>query len=334
MGKYDRNTTKSQLLGKSGKGQLNQSNKFSSIQKRETKEFKLENGVFQATRHVIDANEVKSKTCVHRLNPRNQQALNDESVEGTLRSIRENGIDTDCLGIWSEGNTKIEIIEGSVRRYCAIESNRSYPVWVLPADCATNKDIRRLVIEASDKKPHSLRERGEAYWNEVKELTEDVDGLTNNDIAELISVGKETVRKAIQAFKLDINLLKVFPDYEGIPNTFYGKLARIEKLLAKKKVNTQEFLERVLQDSAILTSKELPKDERQAVIMGVMEKYELKLKGAATGWVTTELVSFESKNKHARKQVSGDGNSVKFELSRVDKSLIADIENLIKERLA
>ncbi len=81
-------------------------------------------------------------------------------------------------------------------------------------------------------------------------------------------------------------------------------------------------------------TKELPKDERQVVIMGVMEKHELKLKGAATGWVTTELVSFESKNKHARKQVSGDGNSVKFELSRVDKSLIADIENLIKERLA
>ncbi|QFT40023.1 MULTISPECIES: ParB family protein [unclassified Vibrio] len=325
--------SKHDLLGKQNKGQQTQGNGLSLGVKRESKEFKLESGVVNAIRMVISADEVDTKTKSHPLNPRNQEALNAVSVGSTLNSVRENGIDTDCLGIWSDDKKTILVIEGSVRRFCAITASKDYPIWVLPANSASNKDIRRLVADAGDKKPHSWRERGKAYWSEAEELGKDPSTLKVDELAALLGVGRETMRKCIQAFKIDIRLLSLIPDYEGVPTSFYGKLAKVEKELARNFMNLGEFCKKI--------SKQLDSASSMDVVAAqeyVMEKILAELTkeiggSNGAGWETIDVVKFDSKDKHVRKSVSPNGRTVKFELSRIDTSIIDDIEQLLKDRL-
>ncbi len=54
---------------------------------------------------------------------------------------------------------------------------------------------------------------------------------TNEELASYLNIGIESIRKRIQAAKISKELIRIFPDSEGIPNTYYSKLARIEKPL-------------------------------------------------------------------------------------------------------
>ncbi|CAH0543299.1 ParB family protein [Vibrio marisflavi] len=330
--KYSRSTGKEAFLGKSAKGHLQQGNKLQVQSKRELKEYKLESGVYKAQRHVLSHDEIETKTRSHFLNPRNQDALNYDAASAIIESIREKGIDTDCLGIWSSDNTTILVIEGSLRRYCAIETKQSYPIWVLPSDSASNNDIRALIRDAHSLKPHSLRERGKAMMDEAGEHGIEPSTLTVNELAALLNVGRETVRKSIQALKIDEELLQIFPDYEGIPNSFYAKLARVEKTLKKFGTSIQSFKDAILMDKDISSSSQLDKAERQDIVLSVIERQELALKGSGSAKSETlvDLVKFASKDKHARKRVSANGKTVKFELSRMDKALVEEVEALIK----
>ncbi|WP_104037624.1 ParB family protein [Vibrio jasicida] len=333
---WGRQVDKNTLLGKKELGKVNQTNNLGDKSTSKLKAFRLEGGVVSATLRTIDPKLLAKQTEIHPLNPRNQDALNDVSVKSTLESIRRNGIDTDCLGIWSDDESKILVIEGSVRRYCAIQTAQAYPIWVLPANSATNKDIRRLIADASDKKPHSLRERGEAYWKEAQELSDNLNTMTNEKLSDLLGVGRETLRKALQAFKIDIRLLKVMPDYEGVPNGIYPKLAKIEKHLAKNDVNIDSFIQEVdLSHEVKVAKSENSISDIQQCILSVMEHLAFKAKPKKKmDWQTNDLVKFDQKNKFARKSISASGENIRFEFGRINSELIDDIEELIKLRLS
>ncbi|EIO4563328.1 hypothetical protein LQM11_003954 [Vibrio parahaemolyticus] len=334
---WGRQVDKDTLLGKKNYGQVSQSNKLGTKLplKPKNKIFRLESGSVTATFREIEPNDILNQTKIHPLNPRNQDALDDSAVESTLESIRKNGIDTDCLGIWSDDESSILIIEGSVRRYCAIKSKQSYPIWILPAKSATNKDIRRLIADASDKKPHSLRERGEAYWKEALELSDDAENMTNEQLSQLLSVGRETLRKALQAFHVDIRLLKIMPNYEGVANNFYPKLAKIEKQLLKKNVQLDEFINEIATSDNVKNAITLSnKTESQQIILSEMERVAYDSTPKKIVWKTDDIVKFEQKNKFARKSISPNGESVRFELGRIDRKLIENIELIIKKHLS
>ncbi|MCL9783341.1 hypothetical protein M9194_18070 [Vibrio sp. S4M6] len=331
--KYSRATGKEAFLGKASKGHLQQGNNLQVSTKREVKEYKLESGIYKAVRHVIAPDDIETKTRSHTLNPRNQEALNYDAASSIIESIREKGIDTDCLGIWSSDNQTILVIEGSLRRYCAIETKQPYPIWVLPSDSASSSDIRSLIRDAHSLKPHSLRERGQSMMVEASEHGVEPTTLTINELASLLSIGRETVRKAIQALKVDEELLHIFPDYEGIPNSFYAKLAKVEKALKKFGSNIQSFKDSILTDKEIKSCSQLDKSERQELVMTVMERQVLALKGAGSAKSETveDIVHFSSKDKHIRKRVSASGKNIKFEFSRMDKALIDKVESLIRD---
>ncbi len=334
---WGRQVDKDALLGKKVLGQVNQTNKLGTKPQSKTKNkvFRLEHGTVTATFMEIDFNDILNQTQIHPLNPRNQDALDDSSVESTLESIRKNGIDTECLGIWSDNEKTILIIEGSVRRYCAIKSKKSYPIWVLPAKSATNKDVRRLIADASDKKPHSLRERGEAYWKEALELSDDAENMTNEQLSQLLSVGRETLRKALQAFHVDIRLLKIMPDYEGVANSFYPKLAKIEKQLVKDNTSIDEFIGKIKSSDNVKNALgQFSKSEIQQIILSEMESVAYNAAPRKNTWRTNDIVKFEQKNKFARKSTSSNGESIRFELGRVDNKLIETIESIIKQHLS
>ncbi|EGU47178.1 ParB [Vibrio ichthyoenteri ATCC 700023] len=332
---WGRQVDKNTLLGKKEIGKVNQTNNLGSKISSKPKTFRLEGGVVPASLRVINSENILLETEIHPLNPRNQDALDDISVKNTLESISKNGIDTDCLGIWSDDESKILIIEGSVRRYCAIKTEQCYPIWVLPAKSATNKDIRRLIADASDKKKHSLRERGEAYWKEALELTDKIDSMTNEELSELLSVGRETLRKALQAFHIDMRLLKILPDYEGVQNAIYPKLAKIEKHLKKNSVSIDLFIQEVESSPELNNIKEMENTvDIQQQILTVMEALAFKARLKKTSkWHTNDLVQFEQKNKFARKSISANGESVRFEFGRINSDLIEDIEELIMRKL-
>lgn len=339
MSKFGRQTSKEQLLHggkKAGFSQVKQSNNLGSSAQftntSKTKLFTLESGKVSATHHIISTVDIETKTRAHKLNPRNQKALCLDAVRKIIEDIRENGIDTDCVGIWSDDNTTIEVIEGSVRRWCAIETDQVYPIWVLPAGCATNRDIRRLISSAVMQKAHSFRERGRAMMQEAIELDSNAINMKVNDLSALLDIGRETVRKLLQAYKVSEVLIEAFPDCEGIPNSFYASLSRIEKILIKHSRKPAEFVKDA-QKNVIMESFATV-DDRQVHLLKSMEQLEAKIKGGSgkSEWDAVEVVTFDSKDKRVRKLTNNDGRLVKFEFSRIEKELIDEIEILIKNR--
>ncbi|MGL1259928.1 hypothetical protein ACSTK8_24395 [Vibrio parahaemolyticus] len=296
-----------------------------------SKIYNFTNGEQTATRIVLSAGEVETKTEKHPLNPRNQKALNERSLAKTLASVREDGITEDCLGIWKDKDrTVIQIIKGSSRRWCAIKAGVDYPVWVLPAGCATNDDIRKLIANDELQRPHSYRERGEAIVEQLKERGLDFESMKNEEIAAELGIGRETVRKCMQAYRVNNRLLELIPDYESVKQPVYGKLAKLERALDKDPSKSINHVANAVKMATIGIEK-LDTEEAQEKVIGEIEKAILGKGGADVGWTVTELAKFDSSRKKARKHVSPDGRNVKFELNRQDPELIEAVENLIRE---
>lgn len=333
---WDRKVSKKQLLGKSSLGHVSQGNKLSTQNVNKTKNYNFEGGVVSASHRIIDATDVQFKTDIHPLNPRNQRALNVTSVAETLASIKANGIDTDCIGIWSDDNKEILVIEGSVRRFCAIETNNDYPIWVLPAGSASNNDIRRLISDADSKKPHSLREKGASYIKEALELDNEAESLTIDELAKLIGIGRETVRKAMQAYKLNSLLLEAIPDYEGVSNSIYPELAKVEKAINKTQLDMNVFVKQVKDNAGYQQALEIESiGEAQKRVLDVIQTLSKKTsnKTPVKKAETIELASYSDRFKSAILKVSPNGRKHTFEFSRIEKSVVDEIENFIREKL-
>lgn len=329
MSKYAPSTSSRDQFRKSDKFNLAQSNGLVT-----GKSFKLSSGEVKAQRIVIAPDQIEEKTKKHPINPRNDKAFNERSLAKTLQSIREKGIEDDCLGIWSDNErTTILIIKGSSRRWCAIKAGVEYPVWVLPASSATNDDIRQLIANDELQRPHSFRERGEAYIQQLKERGLEPDSMKIDDMAAELGVGRETMRKCIQAYKVNNRLLELIPDYEAVKQGVYSKLAKIEKAIDK---DSRKTIASVVSSVtlALVGIDKLDTEEAQEKALAEIEKavYGNDL-DSESGWSVTELATFDSKLKKARKLVSADGRNVKFELNRQDPDLIKAVENLIKEHV-
>ncbi len=327
MGKYSPKTSSRNQVSKAQKGSLEQGNKLIA-----GKTYNLSKGEVKAQRIVIAHEQIEAKTKKHPLNPRNQKALNERSLSKTLNSIRSKGVEDDCLGIWENAERKtILIIKGSSRRWCAIKAGADYPVWVLPADSASNDDIRQLIANDDLQRPHSFRERGESYVEQLKERGLDHQTMTNDEIAAELGVGRETMRKCMQAYKLDRRLLELIPDYEAVNQGIYRKLAKVEKAIAKDSAKSIPSVVSAV-SLALVGIENLDTSEAQERAMCEIEKavYGEDV-DADSGWSVTELATFTSKHKKARKLVSSDGRNIKFELNRQEPELIEAVEKLIKE---
>ncbi|RIW17865.1 ParB/RepB/Spo0J family partition protein [Vibrio harveyi] len=334
MSKYSPKTSSRDAGSKAGKGSLDQSNGLPMGGGSAGKLFKLSGGEFKAQRIVIAPNQIETKTKKHPVNPRNDKAFNERSLAKTLSSIREKGIEDDCLGIWADKDRKtILIIKGSSRRWCAIKTGVEYPVWVLPAGSATNDDIRQLIANDELQRPHSFRERGEAYIEQLKERGLDPESMKNDEIAAELGVGRETMRKCIQAYKVNNRLLELIPDYEAVKQGVYSKLAKAEKAIDKDSSKSITSIVNAV-TLALVGIEKLDTEEAQEKALTEIEKavYGNDV-DSESGWSVTELATFDSKLKKARKLVSSDGRNIKFELNRQDPELIAAVEKLIKEHV-
>ncbi|WP_340613361.1 ParB family protein [Xenorhabdus thailandensis] len=291
------------------------------------REFTLQSGRKVEAEHVIiNADKVAVQTVVHELNPRNQDALDENSMRDILRQIQERGVDTE--GVAVKRDNKYYLIEGSRRRYCCIKVKADLPLWVLPDDLTT-EDVNAIINAAQSSRKFSYREVGKQYL----EIMASKGYTTNDELAQHVGVSAESIRKRVQAAQIDERLIMIFPDCEGIPNTFYSRLAKIQKEAEKNKIELDILCAEIDKDTDNIVIDDIP--EKQRIILEDLIA-ALELLTAATpakGWKTVDLVTYENKDKYARISRSANGRKVKIEFNRINQSLIDEIERLIVQKM-
>jgi ParB family chromosome partitioning protein len=278
----------------------------------------------EAEHIVISAEKIENLTLVHEMNPRNQKAIDDYAVRDILEQIRARGVDTEGVAI--KRDNKFVLIEGSRRRYCCLKAKADLPLWVLPDDL-TAEDINALINASQSSKKFSYREVGKQYQEKMKML-----GFsTNDELGKYLGVSTESVRKRIQAASIDEKFISLFPDSEGIPNNFYTRLAKIQKLAEKEKINFDLLCTEV---AAEINSVSDTKSKQRSIMDDLSVALELMISNTSVkGWETTDLISFDNKDKYARVSRSANGRKVKFEFNRLNASLLDEIEQLIIKHL-
>ena len=305
---------------------FNQGNKLSKLQKHEgaTKTFTFASGKkVNATRIVIASNELESKTAIHKLNPRRQKSLTLDSVRDILESIRQEGVHTEGVAIKNDQSV-YELLDSSRRRFCCIHTQKDLPLWVIE-DTINESDLVAFIQTTQSVKRLSYRELGSDYDVLMKE------GSFNkiDELAEYLSLGRETCRKRYVAASINQALISVFPDCEGIPNGYYAKLAKIEKQLGKEKTSITTFIHSLkLSDDEEKTRVE----EQQKCILQSMEN-KLKKATDKVTWKTTQLAEFDDKNTYAKISKSSDNRNLKIELSRLPSELYDDIVQYISAKV-
>ncbi|MDE9447712.1 ParB family protein [Xenorhabdus bovienii] len=280
----------------------------------------------EAEHIVISADQVESLTAVHEMNPRNQNALDDHAVRDILEQIRLRGVDTEGVAI--KRDNKFALIEGSRRRYCCLKAKADLPLWVLPDDLTT-EDINALINASQSSKKFSFREVGKQYQEKMKALGFN----TNEELGQHLGVSVESIRKRIQAALIDERFISIFPDSEGIPNSFYSRIAKIQRLAEKNKLNFDKLCAEVAVETEIGDVSDIERKQR-SIMDDLTVALELMTSNTSVkGWETADLISFDNKDKYARVSRSANGRKVKFEFNRLNANLLEEIEQLITERL-
>ncbi|EGE2355207.1 peptide transporter [Escherichia coli] len=296
-------------------------------QPRLRKLFTLHNGRKLEAEHIIvPAERVKLETAVHPMNPRNQEALTLNAVRDILEQIQARGVDTE--GVAVKRNGVYLLIEGSRRRFCCIHLAKDLPLWVLP-DELSPEDINSIITAAQTSRRFSYREVGFQYLQKMEEHG----FVTNEELANFLGISHVSVSKRVQAAKIDNSLIALFPDYEGIPNSYYNRLSRLQKYIEKNLYSLEEVVESVREETKSLDVTDISEAQKSVIdkITKVVER--LDINPPSKGWDTRELALFDNKDKYARVSKNASGRKIRFEFNRMNSELIAEIEEFIKLKL-
>ncbi|GMQ49683.1 ParB family protein [Vibrio sp. 10N] len=285
---------------------------------------------YTARHKVLKWEEVVKKTVVHHLNLRNQESLDSDAVRDILEETRREGeIKQEGVAYYNKELDRYEIIDASRRRLCAIEEKVSLPLWVLDEQ-PDAKEIQAYIDLTQKVKRFSWREVGIGYLKHADEK-----GIDKSDLVALakeFGVSKETMRKKVNAANIDKRLILSFPDSESVPTTTYAKLGKIEATLMKSKISVDDFVE----DSK--ASFEHDDSDVEGIQKALLAHYEdriSKLSTAKPKRKTREesLAKFSNPKQYARIKTSSDGHKTTLEFSRLPKSVIDEIEELVKQKL-
>ncbi len=289
------------------------------------------NGSLKAKREIVKGKDIKSKTEIHYLNPRNQEALTLEAVTDIYSSIQENGVSTEGVAIEKDG--KYHVLDASRRRFCCIESDQDLPLWVIEGE-PTDAQLLKLINDSQEVKKWSYPEHAQYLLRIAERKQLDVETMKIDDLANELSIGRESLRKRLAANKVSKDILKIFVDYEGIPNNYYSVLAKIQNQLSKAGKDIGDSMK-----SFIETMEDFEPGEsilaKQASTLKKLEEFvdRLLMKQSKPEWSNRQLCQFEDKKAYARAKTSPDGKTMKIELSRVGAEKMREIERLVQQIL-
>ncbi|HBZ3951562.1 ParB family protein [Klebsiella pneumoniae] len=329
MSDVERGTSKDKYLtGNSKRTFVDQKSGLPPLRTSPTQKrlFTLANGRKVEARYVVvPGSEVANKTLVHELNPRNQEAVDDLSTREILPLIKENGVTTEAIAVYRDG--QFYLIEGSRRRFSCIKCSVDLPLWAFDVE-VSREDVDCIVNAAQTAKRFSYREVGIKYL----EIMKNKGFKTNEELASYLNIGIESIRKRIQAAKISKELIRIFPDSEGIPNTYYSKLARIEKTANANNIPLTELTSEVGADDNKITNINDIEEVQKSILDGLHSVLSILCNDVnkPQKWTVTDIAAFDNKDTYARVKRSADGQKVSFEFKRIGQSTINEIERLIK----
>lgn len=287
--------------------------------------FTLASGKVVYGEHTVTPyNEIASSIAVHALNPRIQEDLSFDACGDIATKIEHEGVLENGITVVNRATGKADVIEGSRRLWCANEYHKDFPHWKID-DEVSDSDIEALIRSLESKKPISYRERGMKY----PKIMADNNLTKVDELAAFLGRKKETTRKLLQAATIDPVLIHAFPDCNGIPNTYYAKLAKVERDINKFGGNVVEFVKAAL--SQVTTDQNTPLLNRQAAVMESLEALRIeRFESDKPKPESRTIVEFSDKKKSAVVEFSADKRTATFVLKRLDASLISQIEQLIK----
>lgn len=292
------------------------------------------NGLVTAKRVVISFNEIESKTDIHPLNPRNQEALTLDAVRDIYQSIKDNGVNQEGVAIKCPSSGKYLFLDASRRRFTCIHAESDLPFWELQGN-VTDDQILAIINDSQEVKRWSYPEHAAYLFKVAERKGIDIESTKIEDLAVALSIGRESLRKRIVAYNVALELRTVFVDYEGIPNAYYATLAKFQRELVRSKKDIAKEMKEFMVE---LNRNELTGDvsdiQKETLELLTLFIGKILSKTAKREWVTSPLAEFTDKKAYARVSRSPDRNSVKFELSRVDADLTHKIEGYIKRVLA
>ena len=192
------------------------------------------------------------------------------------------------------------------------------------------EDIKAIITAAQTSRRFSYREVGLQYL----ELMQEKGFTKNEELALFLGISHVSVFKRIQAARIDGSLIALFPDYEGIPNSFYSRLSKLQKYVESNLFILADVVDRVKEEIANLDISDIP--EAQKIVMAQITKAVelLDQKPPAKSWETRDLANFANKDKYARISKNASGRKVRFEFNRMSTELMAEIEAFITDKLS
>lgn len=292
-------------------------------------------GSIQAKRVVIAAADITDRTEAHPLNPRNQDALTNEAVRDILLSIAEHGVNVEGVAVKCPETGKLLLLDASRRRYCCIETATYLPLWVLQGDISDEVALA-IINDSQEVKRWSYPEHADFLMRVARRKGLDVESINIDELAKALSIGRESLRKRLEANNVSIALRKVFPDSEGIPNGYYSKLAKLERQLTKAKKTVSDAM---IQFTSDIKDVDLDADvkTRQSATLAALETFIERHVGSnkiKREWTTISLAEFEDKDTYAKASRSADGKKIKIELARAGAEKMRLVEQYIKDILA
>ncbi len=290
------------------------------------------NGKLKAKRIIVKAKDIESKTDIHYLNPRNQDALTLDAVSDILPSIRESGVSTEGVAIEKDG--KYYVLDASRRRFCCVESEQDLPLWLIEGE-PTDTQLLKIVNDSQEVKKWSYPEHGLYLLNIAKRQKLDVEKMKVDDLAKELGIGRESLRKRLESLEVNTELRTIFVDYEGIPNGYYSDLAKLQRLLTQMKLNISEQM-KVFKSKLEALSIDGSVSERQKKTLEALKEFVNDLtKNSDTEpkWIEKELGSFENKRSNVKRKVNEKTRKTVYEFTRLPKALQAKIDALIEANL-
>ena len=292
------------------------------------------NGNWKAKRVVIPSRDIESKTDIHPLNPRNQDALTIEAVRDIYSSIIKNGVNQEGIAVRCKSTGRLMLLDASRRRFVCLQAEVELPLWELIGD-VSDEDILAIINDSQEVKRWSYPEHAQYLFRIARRKGIDVDTAKLEDLASALSIGRESLRKRIAANNVVLPLRQVFVDFEGIPNSYYSDLIKLQRDLEKNHVDIADSMKsfsKVLQfpvDCMSIT-------DRQKITLEQLKLFiaeSLNVKTKPKEWKKESLASFDKKGSYATLSQSPDRNKMKIELARIGADKEKQILEFIKSIL-
>lgn len=288
----------------------------------QTKTYKLNSGRTVVAKHIfVEPEDVESKVKVHRLNKRNQKALESKAnLWDILPLVEDVGVQNEGVLVLNKETGTFDAVDCSRRRICAIYAKAGLPGWLIEEDL-TDSEINGLMDVNEVSRPISRRELGQEYLPKYRELGSFAALFKYYEVPEK---KQKTFQRNVKAAAVSENLVNLFVDPMGIPNPFYEKLAKYESQIVELNPDSDTAVADFCRSLNISTDSYMAEPEEEDIreiqektldlIKQKLDESQDKSTKIPT-WNEPKVLYSESKKKYVRLTEHKSGRKYKLECS-------------------